>query len=462
MNSLQRLSILLLALMICSPSVRAADPPLGFAHYMLFQPDSVAVLKQQILLARSKGIDAFALNTNVWRQSVSDNMYEAAKEAGPDFKLFFSADIHKDNNGNLKPEEIALMLTRFKNHPNQLKYNGKQFLSAWLGSDDSWWKEYGYSTALDGWKDVFLKAGGKNNYFFVPFFPTDGSKYGVLGTIDKFTSIVDGLLSWDRSSWPYTSTDVYQNPTPAFDQSYLDGCKANNKIFKASVSPWFFKNVEGLTCCSAPCKSTDPDVTVNCGCQVKGNYQGPGLWIKRWQQLIQLKPPLVEIATWNDYDESSYIAPGLGLGVSTALDFPHRAFLELGEHYIRWYKSGVEPAITEDSLYMFYYTHSKNVNVAAEGCNVLHSKVLSDKLYVTTMLTQAATVELRSGNGVPQTFDAPKGIFTHSIDFKEGQQAASLKRGGAVVKTLTGAKPISNGGLSKYNFNVYTTCSKCG
>eukprot|EP01018_Ginkgo_biloba_P039948 Gb_40400 [translate_table: standard] len=257
-------------------------------------------------------------------------MYQAAMEVGPNFKLFFSADIHKDSNGNLN-DEIALMLTRYSNHPNQLKYNGKQFFSAWLGSDDSWWKEYGYSTALAGWQDVFQKAGGKNNYFFVPFFPTDGSKDGVLGTIDKFTSIVDGLFAWDTSAWPYFN-DNYQTPSDEKDRNYLDGCNANGKVFKASVSPWFFKNIQG-TCCSDVCKSK----SVDCQCQVKGNYQGPGLWLKRWEQLINMKPPLVEIVTWNDWPESSYVAPALSVGASDSgvTDFTHQAFLDVGEHYIR-------------------------------------------------------------------------------------------------------------------------------
>eukprot|EP01018_Ginkgo_biloba_P039941 Gb_40414 [translate_table: standard] len=454
MKSLQLQFAFLFSIFNICTIVRAAEPRLVFAHYMLYAPDSLDVLKQEIRLAQSKGIDAFALNSNVWRQERADAMYQAAKEVSPQFKIFFSADIHKDSNGNLKPSELVTMLTRYATHPNQLKYNGKQFFSAWLGSDDSWWKEYGYSTALAGWQDVFQKAGGKNNYFFVPFFPTDGSKDGVMGMISNFKSLVDGLMSWDTSSWPYFSPD-YQNPSDEKDRNYLTACSSNGKVYMPTPSPWFFKNIQG-TCCSDSCKSK----SVDCGCQVKGNYQGPGLWIKRWQQLIQLSPPLLEIVTWNDWVESSYIAPGLSQAATDVAGFPHRAFLELGQYYIRWYKTGTQPAITEDSMYMFYYTHSKNVNVPADGCKVVHSEDLSDKLYVTAMLNQPAALELQSGSD-SQAFNAPKGISTWSMDFKEGHQAALLKRGGVVLSSLNGAKAISNSNITKYNFNVYSTCTKC-
>ncbi|KAH9289368.1 hypothetical protein KI387_033485 [Taxus chinensis] len=436
-------------------TANAADPRLVFAHYMLYAPDSVDVLKQEIQLAQSKGIDAFALNSNVWQQERADAIYQAAKEVGTSFKIFFSADINKDDNGNLTPDQLVTMLTRYKDHPNQMTYGGKLLFTSWLGSDNAWWAEYGYSSALDGWKAVFNNAGGRDKFFFVPFFPTDGTPGGVQGTLDTFNEIIDGLFAWDTSAWPYFSPD-FQNPSDSKDRNYLSACNDKGKTYMASPSPWFFKNIQGF-CCTDACNNKDLN---NCSCQVKGNYQGPGLWIKKWEQLIQLSPPLVEIVTWNDWVESSYIAPPLSSGASDVAEYTHRAFLELGQHYINWYKSGSAPAIESDSLYMFYYTHSKNVIVAADGCKVALSDELADKLYVTVMLTAPATVELRSG-GASQTFDAQQGISTWSIDFQEGQQVAVLKRGDSVVSTLNGSKAISNSNVARYNFNVYSTCTAC-
>lgn len=197
----------------------------------------------------------------------------------------------------------------------------------------------------------------------------------------------------------------------------------------------------------------------SCNCQVKGNYQGPLLWLTRWQWIISLSPPLVEIATWNDWLESSYVAPPLSQGdnAKSVASFTHKAYLDLGEHYIRWYKTGSEPAVTEDALYLFYYTQSKNAASSGDSCKVLHSEQLSDKVYVTAVLTDAATVVLNSGSANSQTFTAPAGINTYSIDFNEGQQSATLSRGGSVVKSVNGGIQISNSRISRYNFNVYST-----
>jgi len=443
-----QLLVLLLTLVSCA---RAADPGLVFAHYMLYAEDTVETLKKEILLAQSKGINAFALNTNVWRPARADAIYQAAQDVGSDFKLFFSADIHSDSNGNLSPANITEMMTRYKSHPNQLTFQGKQFFTAWLGNDDSWWKSYtSYSSALSGWQGVFTQAGGKENYFFVPFFPTDGSYYGVLGMIDQFNDTIDGLMAWDTSAWPYYDSTL-QTPSGDRDSNYLKACNDRGKVYMATPSPWFSKNIQD-SCCSSDCQANN----VNCGCQVKGNYKGPGLWLTRWQQIISLSPPLVEIVTWNDWVESSYVAPPLSVAASDVASFTHRAFLDLGEHYIRWYKTGKEPAVTEDSLYLFYYTHSKDATATADSCKVANSEDLSDEMYVTAMLTQPASVVLKSGSA-SQTFNASAGINTFNMTFSEGQQSASLNRGGAVVKTVSGDIQISNTGISRYNFNVYSS-----
>ena len=50
---------------------------------------------QDINLAHSNGIDAFALNigTDSWQPGQVDNAYQAAQNSGTDFKLFISFDM---------------------------------------------------------------------------------------------------------------------------------------------------------------------------------------------------------------------------------------------------------------------------------------------------------------------------------------------------------------------------------
>uniref|UniRef100_A0A0D6QSA5 Uncharacterized protein n=1 Tax=Araucaria cunninghamii TaxID=56994 RepID=A0A0D6QSA5_ARACU len=427
-----------LSLIFIFPQARiAAADGLVIAHYLLYAQDSADVLKQEIQLAQSKGIDAFALNTNVWRKDRADAIFQAAQDLGSGFKLFFSADIHEDSNGKLSPDDIVAMLTYSSS--SLLTYNGKQLFTSWLGDDDSYWQKYNYASSVAAWQDIFQKAGGKDKFFYVPFFPTDGSYDRVKARFDIFRNGIDGLHAWDVSAWPYTANDGFQSPDFSRDQNYLQACNDQSKSYMPSVSPWWFKRND------AQC--------------VRGNYQGPGLWTDKWKKLIEFKTPFLQIVTWNDWVESHYVGPttlsrgAADAGVDYVIGFPHVAFLELGEHYIKWYKTGNEPAVTEDSLYMFYYTQSKNLGAECSG-----SANLTDKLYVTAMVTESATLELTSG-GTSQTFTiTDKGISTWSIDFQQGQQAAVLKRGDAVVTTLTGSKQITN---VYSNFNVYSTCTKC-
>ncbi|GLJ52650.1 hypothetical protein SUGI_1120610 [Cryptomeria japonica] len=283
-------------------------------------------LKNEIQLAQSKGIDGFALNNNVWREERVDCIYEAAKQVGSSFKLFFSVDMHKDENGYLTLDHL-----------------------------------------------------------------------GVRGMAQNYTDVIDERYAWDTSAWPYLDLDK-QNTSDSYDRNYLNSTNDVGKVYMASPSPW----------------------------------------------------------------ESSYVAPSLSSSKDTAIvaDITHRAFLELGQYYITRYKSCSAPMITQDSIYLFYYTHSKTVVVPGSPCEVSDFSALSDKVYVTTLLTMPASVQLQSGSS-SQMFSALTGISTWSMGFQEGQQTAVLSHDGMELSKLVGSKSISNSNVQKYNFNIYSTCTTC-
>ncbi|XP_024527548.1 glucan endo-1,3-alpha-glucosidase agn1 [Selaginella moellendorffii] len=426
-----------------------------FAHYMLYAPsgpDNLDGYKAEIRYAKSKGIDAFALNTNNWEdvyKTRADGIYQAADELG--FKIFFSLDMHRDNT-HLTAENVKEMITRYSSRASQYSYNGKQFVSTWLGNEDTVFD--GYSNALEGWnKAVFDQIGGRDKYYFVTFFPTGGTEQEVTSMINKFNSLIDGLYAWDTSAWPYSSADNFNSPSNDKDQAYLRACKNARKSYMASVSPWFFKH-DG--CCNDVC--TTPKDQTSCGCQVKGNYQGSGLWIKRWEQIIKDQPDFVEIVTWNDWVERTYVAkmnnPNWGPQQSNDQDFPHEAFLELGSYYISWYKTGQQPSITDDSVFIFYYSQSAKATATNDPCKPQNGNVLDDRVYVVTKLKSPASVEVQSG-GSTQRFPVKAGVTTVSMPFQKGQQSAKVTRDGAQILQVVGSKGISNS-FSTYDYNVYS------
>ena len=87
-----------------------------------------------------------------------------------------------------------------------------------------------------------------------------------------------------------------------------------------------------------------------------GNYRvyetrGFEAWREEWEAAIQHDATWVEIVTWNDWGEASYICPfgeprGHGaVGRALGADASHTAYLDASRYYIDWYKSGTPPAI---------------------------------------------------------------------------------------------------------------------
>ena len=163
------------------------------------------------------------------------------------------------------------------------------------------------------------------------------------------------------------------------DRNLLTSAKATGKTYMAPIAPWFYTYVWGS--------------------DWKKNwiFGSERLFPERWQQIIELNPDFIEIITWNDYSEASFICSissdlptGMG-GINGMINVPqpmhHDAWLELSKHYIQWYKKDVRPTVVRDQVYWWYRIHSKN-NVTgevpnyrndAEDCVLVHSIVKSIK-----------------------------------------------------------------------------------
>lgn len=410
----------------------ASETPMVFCHYMLYSflyTDDVAGFTKEIQLAQAHGIDAFALNTQVWDsdyQTRADHLYDAADSLN--FKLFISADMNSNPPTSLTLDNLTTMITRYRNRSSQLYYQGKQFFSTFAGRTAVYSP---YSDSVSTWRDGVINATG-GNVFFVPFFESSGDQGDISYLLNLYNSTLDGLFAWEKSAWPYL-TDA-NTPSDAVDVNYIQVCGAAGKVYMASMSPWFFNNVS-----------------------VKGNYAGDGLWRTHWEQLITLKPALVEIVTWNDWAERSYVVSipqgSSPSGSSYDVGYTHLAYLDLANrYYIPWYKTGQAPAIdsaSKEALYIFYYTQSK------AGSQVNGSDALEDRLYVTVLLFEEANVTLSSGSQNASFLGLQAGLRNVSMMFEQGQQSASVFRNGVEILAIAGALPISNA-VSTYDFNVYS------
>jgi hypothetical protein len=178
--------------------------------------------------------------------------------------------------------------------------------------------------------------------------------------------------------------------------------------------------------------------------------------VQQWLSVIATQPDWVEIVTWNDFNESTYLAPiedpaqySAHLGVPRRNT--HKGYFELSKRFIQWYKTGIEPSIDREALFFFYRTHTK----AAIASNTKETPVawhigdVKDLIYVTTFLLAPAELEVRSGGSV-NTLAILPGMNHVRTPFSAGALYLTLRREGREVLSIRG--PDIDSKIAVYNY----------
>ncbi|EKG19076.1 Glycoside hydrolase family 71 [Macrophomina phaseolina MS6] len=441
-------ALLFAALANGAPAVGSAATPtlkerqtsdrLVFAHFMIgisTDRTSSADYDADILRAKSLGIDAFALNFGPDTASANYSQqlvyaYESAANNG--FSVFLSFDFNTGLWDTADAAAVGARIAAFGSRGGQLKVDDKAFVSSFVGD------------ALD--VSAVRTAAGIDIFFAPNFNPGGGADWTQL----------DGAFSWyawptDGSNNPPSSTSTYL-PTYA-DTDYTTKLGGDKTKYVAPVSPWFF---------------THYGSEVSFGPK---NYLFPSefLWFTRWQEILDLGSRFVEIITWNDYGESHYIgplsSPHYDDGNSKwTNDMPHNGWADLAAPYIAAYKAGATSPtsyITTDRLVYWFRPQPKGLDCASTdnvGAAPSGADLVADKLFVVTMLTDAANVTVGSGGDATQTFAAPKGVASFTVPLAVGVQAFAVERGGVAVDGLGGQAPKQVSGecvCGLYNFNAF-------
>ncbi|ROV91571.1 hypothetical protein VPNG_09734 [Cytospora leucostoma] len=278
-----------------------------FAHYMVGLTDGHTKKDwtAEILAAQAARIDGFALNigpSDPYTMTQLRQAFAAATaiwdDQGADFDLFLSFDMAV---GEWGTEQVISLINAFKDSAVYCKVDGSPLVSTFEGPQ---WAE--------NWAQVREATGG---IYLVP----DWSSLGPHGVKERL-DLVDGAFSW--SAWPRASEHRITTKEDAHYKKALRG-----KAYMMGVSPWFYTRLP----------------------QWNKNWHSSSerLWYDRWMQVLDLKPDFVQIITWNDYGESSYIydpvrpsqvVPGADRYVHDAN--PHAAFRAVLPHFISAYKAG--------------------------------------------------------------------------------------------------------------------------
>jgi glucan endo-1,3-alpha-glucosidase len=415
----RNLAVLVGLFLIVQQTFAAPAPHYVFAHYMVCFATYGATVQgyeREMQEAQAAGIDGFALDEGAWSgadtsyKTRTQLIYAAAAALGTNFKLFFSVDLGDTN-------DIVDMVKTYGTNANSFHYQGKVVLST-----------YGQN-ALDWSGSVFapLRAAGIKVFFVPMFWPNPvqelPSYQDGVNILNTYSNILDGLFFFGAAGLPYQLAQCNSNYNTAVHQA--------GKIFMASYTPTYW----GCAQYSINRRYFETD-------------GGEGT-IPQWQSILTNQPDWVEITTWNDFNESTYVSPVDNPGqyesqLLSPYRYSHTGYLELSKPFIAAYKSGAQPALNQDALFYYYRTHSWYLTALNTNDPPVRWCLgdLSDDLYTTVLLTAPASLVIASG-GQTTTNSLATGINYVRTPFSAGTQQFTLWRGGAQLLSVQGPGILS-------------------
>lgn len=167
---------------------------------------------------------------------------------------------------------------------------------------------------------------------------------------------------------------------------------------------------------------------------------------------------IVEIVSWNDYGESTYIGP-IGNDMPSEAEawvqgFPHQAWLEMTGYYTSAFKTGSWPSITADKVFVWGRPHGKDDNASSDGVGKPQRfDWAEDNLQVVLFATSAGSLTVSQGSS-STTVSVKSGVNKVSIPFSPANGVSViLSRGGSQIFAFSPAIKFEHNPKT-YNFNA--------
>jgi len=160
------------------------------------------------------------------------------------------------------------------------------------------------------------------------------------------------------------------------------------------------------------------------------------LFRSMWEAAIEGGADWAHVITWNDYSESTEIAPSTGI---------QYLFYDLTAYYTVWFKLGRPPTIVRDVLYYAHRTHAtpapRDTTKQPEPFVLAGGDPARDEVELLAFLARPGTLEIELA-GVTHRKDAPAGLTSFRVPLVPGRAVFRLVREGTQAIRLQSAWPI--------------------
>jgi hypothetical protein len=168
-----------------------------------------------------------------------------------------------------------------------------------------------------------------------------------------------------------------------------------------------------------------------------GYYQSasPGInWVRGdWKHARTLPSTLIQHITWNDYHEATNLSPGYN---------SRYAYYDITGEFIRWWKTGKEPASDRDKVYLFSHKYAHDTPMFPFQAKTRADNVIE----IVTILREPATLRMPGRVTVDgeTEWQAPAGMSSKQFPLTPGPVSVELVRNGVVAIRLDTPEPVSD------------------
>lgn len=327
-------------------------------------------------------VDLLSFSSPNWTAAL--NLLQAAQNVSPHFAVMAMPDM--TGLRNLTPEQFAAGIATFASYPSAYRLSdGRLVLSpfdAEIHTPQWWTQEFSILSSEYGIHIAFVPL-------LLDFMKNEAA----------FAPISYGLSNWGPRS-PSSDGTAYEYSKIAHDAG---------KLWMQPVSVQDERPYAGVY--------NEADNTANLRAT--------------WNAAINEKAEWVQLVTWNDYSESTQIAPSENAGWS---------FLNICSYYIRQFRTGLVPHVQRDLGVLTYRTQPVRAQTAVSESEPMHlvpgSSPARNDVEMLTILTKRAWVHVTVG-GVRHKYQAPAGVSTHLFRLRDGKVHASVHRHGqSVLRTF--------------------------